>query len=123
MAEYKLSYTAEDIDERLGKISQLSEDIENLKNGGGSGVSVQADWAQTDENAANFIKNKPFGEGGTVQTEIIAKGDKTFSFSESDGGYVYASQVSPELSSAWNADWTSAIVTWDGTAYTCEPQS
>lgn len=31
-----------------------------MKSGGG-GVSVQSDWNQTDETAADFIKNKPFG--------------------------------------------------------------
>ncbi len=29
---------------------------------GGGGTSVQSDWNQTDETAADFIKNKPFGE-------------------------------------------------------------
>lgn len=28
--------------------------------GGGGGASVQSDWNQTDETAADFIKNKPF---------------------------------------------------------------
>lgn len=39
---------------------------ESLPNAGGGGV--QADWNQTDETAADFIKNKPFGD---ELTEII----------------------------------------------------
>lgn len=35
--------------------------ITGTMKGGGGGVSVQADWNQTDETAADFIKNKPFG--------------------------------------------------------------
>lgn len=40
MAEFKLSYTANEINEKLGKIAV-------------------PDWNQTDETAADFIKNKP----------------------------------------------------------------
>lgn len=34
--EYKLSYTANEIDEKLGMIDQLSEEIEEIKKNGGS---------------------------------------------------------------------------------------
>lgn len=37
--------------------------------GGTTGLSAQADWNQTDETAADFIKNKPFGEFQTVLYE------------------------------------------------------
>lgn len=46
MTEYKLSYTAKEIDEKLGKIdehetkfSELSKEIDNLQSGGGTAVS------------------------------------------------------------------------------------
>ncbi len=35
---------------------------ENTSGGGGNFVQVQSDWNQTDSSAADFIKNKPFGE-------------------------------------------------------------
>lgn len=35
----------------------------------GGGVSVQADWNQTDDTAADFIKNKPFGDTPVVILE------------------------------------------------------
>jgi hypothetical protein len=38
-----------------------------MKSGGG--VSVQSDWNQTDETAADFIKNKPFGDTHVVILE------------------------------------------------------
>ena len=42
--------------------------------GGSGGVSVQSDWNQTDETAADFIKNKPFGDvgGDTLDWDIPA---------------------------------------------------
>lgn len=63
--EYKLSYTASDIDRRLGKV----DEIDSLKNLVGttpvadqiseSLLNSQADWNQTDNAAADYIKNKP----------------------------------------------------------------
>ena len=47
--EFKLSFTAAEIDEKLRKVDTLG--------------SVQSDWNQNDSSAADFIKNKPFGEG------------------------------------------------------------
>lgn len=47
--EFRLSFTAEEIDEKLRKVDTL-------------GGSVQSDWNQTDSSAADFIKNKPFGD-------------------------------------------------------------
>lgn len=47
--EFKLSFTATEIDEKLRKVDTL---------GGGA----QSDWNQTDSSAADFIKNKPFGD-------------------------------------------------------------
>ena len=46
-----------------------------MKSGGG--VSVQSDWNQTDETAADFIKNKPFGVayGDTLTWTAITEAD------------------------------------------------
>lgn len=42
----------------------------------GGGSSVQSDWNQTDSSAADFIKNKPFGEvGGDTLTVAIESED------------------------------------------------
>lgn len=43
--------------------------------GGGSGVSVQSDWNQTDETAADFIKNKPFGDFPTGSDTLTWDGN------------------------------------------------
>lgn len=77
MAEYKLSYTAAQIDGKLKKIDTLAAKSEiptatsDLTNDSGfatetyvqekldAKVQVQGDWEQTDETDAGFIKNKP----------------------------------------------------------------
>jgi hypothetical protein len=44
--------------------------VGRMKSGGGA--SVQSDWNQNDETAADFIKNKPFGEfGGDTLTWVL----------------------------------------------------
>lgn len=77
--EFKLSYTGSQINEKLGKVDgavrfdtaqnltdeQKAQARKNIgaaaEDEGGGGTSVQTDWNQTDETAADFIKNKPFG--------------------------------------------------------------
>ena len=56
MADYKLSFTAAEIDEKLGMVAQ-------------------PDFEQNDENAAGYIKNRPFYDS----RKIISTGDKTAS--------------------------------------------
>lgn len=49
-------------------LERILNTVNELPNAGG-GVSVQPDWNQTDETAADFIKNKPFGDVPTVILE------------------------------------------------------
>lgn len=67
--------------------------------GGTTGLSVQADWNQTDETAADFIKNKPIViEGGDTLTwdgditgrEYVEIGDGTL--------FVHVSDATPTIS-------------------------
>jgi hypothetical protein len=51
--------------------------------GGGGGGGVQSDWNQMDDTAADFIKNKPFGETPTVLYE-----GTDLAPIESDGAYI-----------------------------------
>ena len=39
--------------------------------GGGSGGGAQPDWNQNDETAADYIKNRPFYTGDTVETVLV----------------------------------------------------
>lgn len=56
MAEYKLSYTAKEIDEKLGKITD---------------EVVSGDWNQNDENASDYIKNRTHYESVSSETTTI----------------------------------------------------
>lgn len=83
MAEYKLSYTAKEIDEKLGKVDALVASVNGVTpdengnvnisvgSGGSSGVSVQADYEQNDSSESDYIKNRPF----SVENEILFDGD------------------------------------------------
>ena len=56
MADYNSRYTGEEVDERLGLAETALQE------------QAQADWAQTDDTAPDYIKNKP-----TVPDEFIAE--------------------------------------------------
>jgi hypothetical protein len=77
--------------------------VGRMKSGGG--VSVQSDWNQTDETAADFIKNKPFGDVAAV----LFEGDITFDAGESA---IVVTAVPPVGSYV--------TVNWDGVEYTCQ---
>ena len=48
--------------EELREAIEMAENLPAAGGGGGTSGSVQSDWNQTDSSAADFIKNKPFGE-------------------------------------------------------------
>lgn len=70
---------------------------DNVGSGGGSGGSVQTDWNQTDETAADFLKNKPFGENLPGFAALTWDGDITGRpYVELDGQYlVHVSDIVP----------------------------
>lgn len=77
------------------------------KFGGSGGGGVQPDWNQTDETAADFIRNKPFGK---VEKTILP--EQTFTFDPANG-------ATATLSNALSAN-MSVTVVWNGKKYVCE---
>ena len=75
----------------------------------GGGTSVQSDWNQTDETAADFIKNKPFGD---ELVEIIPLGDVEPVENEGAFAFLFETNVSID-------DGNIVDVVWDGTKYFC----
>lgn len=76
--------------------------------GGGTGGSVQTDWNQNDSSAADFLKNKPFGDELVEimpETEMVGQ--------NADGMYI--ALLDPALFPARNATYA---VTFDGVEYT-----
>ena len=73
---------------------------------------AQADWDQTDENAANFVKNKPFGyrliDGNVLTVESAAFSGTTVSLADYGIGNVIATSTGKK-----------AVATLDGVDYEC----
>lgn len=73
----------------------------------GGGASVQSDWNQTDETAADFIKNKPFGDEVMElmpETEVVAD----------ENGEAYCDSM------LFTGEEETIYVTFDGVEYTCD---
>lgn len=87
----------------------LAATARSVPAGGTTGVSVQADWNQTDETAPDFIKNKPFGE----TPNLLFSGN--FAFEDADGTIAYIFEDG-------NLSFTNeqaVTVMWDGVCYSC----
>lgn len=96
----------------LGSVVQTVNGIAPDENGNvqievGGGSSVQSDWNQTDETAADFIKNKPFGDVSTVILE-----EQELAFDAETGGCMGVA-----LAPIQGGDALSLVV--DGESYEC----
>lgn len=78
--------------------------------GSGGGSSIQSDWNQNDETAPDYVKNRPFYTGDTVENVLVE--ESTVTFSEDKGFYV---SVFPSTFEATVGE--TYKVSWDGTAY------
>ncbi|MBO5435879.1 hypothetical protein J6A31_08805 [bacterium] len=88
----------------------------------GDGLFVQSDYTQNDETANDYIKNRPFYVGDAVMTEALPTTTLPFTYSSSDGVYVFEFTPTAEQLALWLSDWTNAEFTWGETTYTCQPQ-
>ena len=97
MADYKLSYTASEINEKLGKIGQL------------------VSW--------NDLTDKPFYTEG-AQQELLPATTLPFALDTSTGIPICAFMTPPtsEMVEMYSKEWGKAIVMWDGSEYECEPK-
>lgn len=79
---------------------------------GGGGGQVQPDWNQNDETAKDYVKNRPFYTGATVETVLVK--ESTVSFAPEGGVYI------GELQSTFSATVGETYkVSWDGIDYEC----
>lgn len=90
------------------ELREAIEMAENLPDAGGGGTSVQSDWNQTDETAADFIKNKPFGDYSIVLLE-----EQELPFDAEMGGMM--AMVTQPIQ---NGDRLNIV--YDGVHYECE---
>ena len=100
---------------------KIDDDTLKLKEDGtlyaaGGGGSVQPDWNQNDETAADYIKNRPFY---SETTETVLVEESTVPFTGSGAGIYYAtiqSAFKPTAGETYK-------VSWDGAAYECVGQT
>ena len=78
----------------------------------GGNVGVQSDWNQNDNTQPDYVKNRPFYTGDSVETVLLE--EITESFFAHGGIYVAESQSSFEATVG-----ETYKVYWDGTAYEC----
>ena len=99
----QIEQNTEGLEEILQAVNALPND------GGGGGVSVQADWNQINDTAPDFIKNKPFGD---AIVEIVS--EREVVGVEFDG---LPFVEMPELMNINGAEQVSVI--FDGVEYIC----
>lgn len=91
----------------LTPITRMEKFLKEFGGGGGSG-GAQSDWNQTDSSAADFIKNKPFGDEEKV---IFPLGELEFVYSEGESASI------AELNDVTVNGGDEVTVVWDGTTY------
>ena len=77
------------------------------------GKSIQPDWNQNDETAADYVKNRPFYTGKPVETVLVE--ESTVLFEDSDSGFYIGLLESTFMPTAGE----NYRVSWDGTVYEC----
>ena len=79
-------------------------------------ASVQPDWNQNDETAADYVKNRPFYED---VAETVLLEESILSFTNPEGGFYYAAiPTTIELTAG-----ETYKVSWDGATYECVCES
>ena len=79
--------------------------------------SIQPDWNQNDETAKDYVKNRPFYTGDSVETVLVE--ESTVSFTNFGAGFYYAAiPTTIELTAG-----ETYKVYWDGAAYECVCES
>ena len=91
----------------------FSLDVNGVLSVSGGGGGVQPDWNQNDSMAADYVKNRPFYTGDSVETVLLE--ESTVSFTSPGAGIYHAtiqSAFKPTAGETYK-------VSWDGAAYEC----
>ena len=94
----------------------LTMDGNTLKSLGGE--QVQTDWNQNNATAKDYIKNRPFYTGDTVESIIYENVNASFSASYGST-YIHTEEFAynfPETNKTYN-------IMWDGVLYTCSSEN
>lgn len=82
---------------------------------------IQADYLQNDSSKLDFIKNRPFYEDEPTITEFMPSTEFTLDADSDQSAYGNVGIATDEQITAWNQDWSKAIVTFGDDIYECEP--
>lgn len=75
---------------------------------------VQPDWNQNDDTAADYVKNRPFYTGDSVETVLVEESTVTFEYNAEGGMYI------AEFPSTFEATVGETYkIHWDSTVYEC----
>ena len=75
-------------------------------------LGVQSDWNQDDSTAADYVKNRPFYTGDTVETVLVEESTVSFSNNGSFSSANFHSTFEATVGETYK-------VFWDGAAYEC----
>ena len=75
---------------------------------------LQSDWNQNDDIQPDYVKNRPFYTGGTVETTFVE--DSTVSFTRNEYSGFYLGLLESTFVATVGETYK---VSWDGTAYEC----
>ena len=100
--------------ENTYKLFSKNREFEKRAGGNGSSQSgVQPDWNQNDSTAADYVKNRPFYTGDSVETVLVE--ESTVSFVDMGKG-LYTAEFPSTFSATVGETYK---VSWDGTVYEC----
>ena len=97
-------------------------EIEVSGEGGNNSSSVQPDYTQNDETAADYIKNRPFYKSDPIQTEMLPATSLPFTYDSSWEAFIYAVTPTTEQLEIWQSYWETATIIWGEETFVCEPQ-
>lgn len=89
----------------------LTMDGNTLKSSGGE--QVQSDWNQNDSTAADYVKNRPFYTGDSVETVLVEESTVSFTIATAN---IYRGAISTTIELVAGETYK---VSWDGVVYEC----
>lgn len=94
----------------LTPITRMEKFLKNF--GGGGGGGVQPDWNQNDNAQPDYVKNRPFYTGDTVETVLVE--ETALQFAAGNGLYFaeFPSTFAAIVGETYK-------ISWDGTPYEC----
>lgn len=99
-------------DKQIHDLNNMNVSAQKARLGNILSTEGQADWNQNDENAPDYVKNRPFYIGDPTVTTIIPESTVTFT----NNGSAFISEWPESFDLVEGQEYS---VSWDGTDYVC----